>query len=292
MRYRHVWPGFLLLGSLVASLIALLGWGDGVPLARPHWRAEPALRVRSAPRGAGRGARAHGPPAHASEPPRAAGAARQPGGRPTQGLETPTSLPQGAPDRRSPVMITSPLCARLRHVSASRRGRARRGPAQPGRVLHRALQRAGSRAPVQCVTSLPRDPDEARARLDRLRDAGFVAARATARDPSRSASSRHAPEDRGAHRGRLRNAGHDPARGCGGSAHRADRAAPRPLHLSGGGRDGEGRPRPPRGPAEVVEIPGACAPPTPEIGGLASKNRRNHAAARVPLGSIFPQYLS
>ena len=209
MRYRHLWPGLLLLGSLIASLIALIGWGDRVLSPGPSGGLSRLLEVWSAPRSAGErlstkdrsGARLALP---------------EPTARPADPSvidtpEGPAILPAVVQERRSPRESAGIYAldfgtflradeAEQREAQLNQAGfsTVRFSRPDPGRLFSVSLP-------------LPRDPVEARTLIDRLREDGFVDAKAIGGDafairivagmPLRTAV-RIA--------GRLRGAGHDP----------------------------------------------------------------------------------
>jgi hypothetical protein len=207
MRYRHVWPGFLLLGTLVASLIALLGWGDRILSPGPAGGLSRLLAARSAPGGTGEPTLA--PMGHLGVrlvPPDAAALPAEPAER--DALSSPLGA---APVRRLPI-VDQPRYAldfgTFFGVDEAERAEAQLNQAgfstvrfsrqDPGRVFSVSL-------PV------PRDPDEGHALVDRLRADGFVGVQATAGDAIAIRIVAGVPL-RTAVRiaGRLRDAGHDP----------------------------------------------------------------------------------
>lgn len=210
MRYRHVWPGFLLLGALVASLIGLLGWGDRVLSPGPTGGLSRLLAARSAPRGTGE--RVLAPMGHPGVrlmlPDTEALMAEASELAEPEGLALPADV---VPDRRSP-RADQPRYA-LDFGTFLGVDEAERAEAQLNQAGFTTV-RFSRQDPGQLFSvtlPLPRNSDEVRALVERLREDGFVGAQPTPADaiairvvagiPLRTAV-RVA--------GRLRDAGHDP----------------------------------------------------------------------------------
>jgi cell division protein FtsN len=111
MRYRHAWPGILLLAALAALLVSLVAWGDHFLSPGPPGGIRRLLQLGAASRPAGEGSAPEPSPAllapapppgpAPAPPPAAAGETAAPaGGGPTQTVKSPAPPGEGpAPPR-------------------------------------------------------------------------------------------------------------------------------------------------------------------------------------------------
>jgi cell division septation protein DedD len=182
VRYRHAWPGFLLLGSLALLLGALLVWGDhflspgpsgGIRRLLTPWAASRPPRdtgltageeKAALPEAPGRPAPPdeRGQPVGVSEPPPPAVTASEP-------------MPSKSAGKKAPAAVVPPRYAldlgTFAMVEEAERAEALLN--QAGFSTVRFLQQAPE-GMFSVLLPPPRDAEEGRAILARLRESGFT----------------------------------------------------------------------------------------------------------------------
>ena len=217
VRYRHVWPGFLLLAALALLLVGLLRWGDHFlspgpdgghpPAAAALGRLAPARRVGRAARRSRRPRRRPRTPRPISPAPGRRASPEPPPRRRARGLRSGAArCPSAAPAAPTPVTPAAPR--RPQAPPRSRAERRRRAGCRRARPLRRRFATPWPSAPSRS----PRTPSAWRP--SSTRPASPRCASASRRPPSSSrsrSSSLKDPEEGQATVERLQKDGYPPS---------------------------------------------------------------------------------
>jgi hypothetical protein len=245
LRYRHVWPGILLLSSLATLLVALVAWGDHFLSPGPSGGIRRLLDLWATPRVQGQ----VGPVTPATAEPLPAPRDAAPRAAPADEPAPPPAAPAAASagDSRAPAAVLSARAVPARLAARYSLDLGTFAVVEDAERAEAQLNQAGfstvrfrQQEPVRLFTvtlASPPDPDETQAIVSRLREDGFAQTvmllghrhtrgaghPAPHRRPRRRAAAVGGSRAPGLGRGRPRGTGH---------------AAPWDLHVAGGGRGG------------------------------------------------------